>query len=100
MRELRRELLVVPELLRVVDLFETLLQRRDVIAQAIDEHGGLAGLVTMEDVVETLLGLEIVDELDSVEDMRRLAKERWRRRASELGLIEPGERVDRSPRDG
>jgi CBS domain containing-hemolysin-like protein len=98
LRELRRDLMIVPELLPVVDLFEVLLQRRDVIAQAIDEHGGLAGLVTMEDVVETLLGLEIVDELDSVEDMRRLAKERWRRRASELGLIEPGETVDRSPR--
>lgn len=97
LRELRRELSAVPETLPVVDLFERLLEQRELIAQVIDEHGGLAGIVTMEDVVETLLGLEIVDELDSVEDMRRLAKERWRKRAKSLGLIEGDEAGDVRP---
>ena len=43
--------------------------------------------LTMEDVVESFLGLEIVDESDSVEDMRALAKRRWRERARRLGLL-------------
>ncbi|RKZ11656.1 hemolysin [bacterium] len=83
---LRRELLAVPESKSLPDLLEQFLSSRDVIGQVIDEHGGFAGLVTMEDVVESLMGLEIVDESDSVEDMRALAKQRWRERAQRLGI--------------
>jgi CBS domain containing-hemolysin-like protein len=85
--DLVHELLVVPESKPLADLLEQFLAGRDVIAQVIDEHGGFAGLVTMEDVVESFLGLEIVDESDSVEDMRALAKRRWRERARRLGLL-------------
>ena len=82
-----RELLAVPESKPLAALLEQFLSGRDVIAQVIDEHGGFAGIVTMEDVVESFLGLEIVDESDSVEDMRALAKQRWRERARSLGLL-------------
>jgi CBS domain containing-hemolysin-like protein len=85
--DLVRQMLVVPESKPLADLLEQFLAGRDVIAQVIDEHGGFAGLVTMEDVVESFLGLEIVDESDSVEDMRALAKRRWRERARRLGLL-------------
>ena len=88
---MRRPLTVVPESLPLADLFERLLESGEVIAQVIDEHGGLAGVVTMEDVVESLMGLEIVDELDSVDDMRAMAKDRWEQRAHELGLIDPAD---------
>jgi CBS domain containing-hemolysin-like protein len=54
---------------------EFLLEKRQQFAIVRDEFGGTAGIVTMEDVLETLLGEEIVDELDEVDDMRELAKE-------------------------
>ena len=53
------------------------------------EEGKVEGLITLEDIVETLLGLEIVDESDAAVDMRALAQERWKRRASRLGLETP-----------
>jgi CBS domain containing-hemolysin-like protein len=85
--EMARDILVVHETLPLPDLLERLLDRLEHIALVVDEYGGVAGVVTMEDVVETLLGLEIVDEADSVEDMQALARKQWFRRARELGMV-------------
>ena len=85
--EISRDILVVHETLPLPDLLERLLDRLEHIALVVDEYGGVAGVVTMEDVVETLLGLEIVDEADSVEDMQALARKQWFKRARELGMV-------------
>jgi CBS domain containing-hemolysin-like protein len=85
--ELAREMLVVQPTLPLPDLLERLLDRLEHIALVVDEYGGVAGIVTMEDVVETLLGMEIVDEADSVEDMQALARQQWFRRAKKLGML-------------
>jgi len=73
----------------LTELLEFLLDRREHIALVVDEYGGATGLVTLEDVVETLLGMEVVDEMDEVVDMQALAREQWARRARALGL-DPG----------
>ncbi len=52
------------------------------------ESGSVVGLVTMEDVFETLLGLEIMDEQDAVADLQELARQKWKERAKRLGLLE------------
>ncbi len=84
---LKRDILVVPDALPLHELFERMLDRLEHIALVVDEYGGVAGVVSMEDVVETLLGLEIVDEADSAEDMQLLARRQWLSRARRLGII-------------
>ena len=53
----------------------------------VGEYGEVKGLVTLEDVLETLLGLEIVDEVDRVEDMQALARQMMQRRSARLGML-------------
>jgi len=97
--ELVREMLVVPESLQVATLFERLLDRREHIALVVDEYGGVDGVVTMEDVLETLLGMEIVDEADTEVDLREIARSRWRARAVRMGL-DTGEEKPKDQDDG
>ena len=71
----RRDIWVVPEMISVGAALQQFLQRREPLAMVTDEHGGLAGLVTLEDLTETMLGTEIVDEFDRVVDLRMAALE-------------------------
>lgn len=90
--ELRRDMPSVPATLPLRRLMDVLLETHRVhIALVIDEYGGTAGLVTMEDAVETLLGLDIVDEMDQAVNMRLLARRRWQQRARTMGLDVDGE---------
>ena len=61
----------------VTTIWEKLLEKKEHISIIIDEYGCLRGIVTMEDVIETMLGFEIVDEKDEVVDMQELAKAQW-----------------------
>jgi len=77
----------IPKLFSQVDLsktFDRFLKERVHIMLVIDEYGGFSGILTLEDVLETLLGLEIVDEFDDTEDMQTLARELWKRRSQKL----------------
>jgi CBS domain containing-hemolysin-like protein len=70
----------------VSSALEEFIARQDHVFLVVDEFGGTAGIITLEDAVETLLGVEIVDEYDSVEDMRKLARAQWERRKREHPL--------------
>ncbi|PSQ93756.1 MAG: hemolysin [Bacteroidetes bacterium SW_4_67_19] len=77
LHDLKREIQGMPETLPLPEAFEQLVDSYEHIALVVDEYGGTAGIVTMEDIVETLLGMEIVDEADSTEDMQVLARRQW-----------------------
>ena len=82
----RREIVAVLDTLPLSKLLETLLQERQHIALVVGEYGETEGIVTLEDVVETLLGIEILDEGDEVEDMQLLARQMWKKRAQRMGI--------------
>jgi len=84
--DLKRDLASIPQVTKLTDAFQNLVANRNHAAIVVDEYGGMAGLVTMEDVVETLLGLEIVDEADTREDMQEFARNLWKNRAAKMGL--------------
>jgi magnesium and cobalt exporter, CNNM family len=81
-----RDLQFVYENMPIPELYKLLLGENEHIVLVVDEYGVTAGIVSMEDVIETLLGLEIVDEMDDVADMQKLAREQWHSRAKQMGI--------------
>ena len=77
---LRRDIPSVFETASAGDVYEEMMAGNHHIAVAINEFGGTSGIVTLEDILETMVGHEIIDELDSATDMRQAARERHRAR--------------------
>ncbi|MEN8116992.1 MAG: CNNM domain-containing protein [Bacteroidota bacterium] len=77
--EIRRKVLFVENSLSVAGLLDILILKKQHLAMVADEFGTIVGLATMEDVIETLFGLEIVDESDKVADLQKLAREKWKK---------------------
>ncbi len=76
-KEISRPLKTVPELMRADKLLLQMFEEREHICAVVDEHGGLAGIITLEDIIEEIVGREIVDEYDAVSDLRTFAKILW-----------------------
>ena len=87
--DLKRAIIIVDRNKPIPQLFEELVATRNHMALVVDEYGSVSGIVTMEDVIETLLGLEIMDESDNVSDLQRLARKSWETRAKKLGILNP-----------
>jgi CBS domain containing-hemolysin-like protein len=84
LNEILRPILTFEEETSVSDIWEKLLEKKEHISTIIDEYGSLRGIVTMEDVIETMLGHEIVDEKDEVVDMQEYAKEQWEKAQKDI----------------
>lgn len=82
----RRDVLSIPATTELLTLMETLTRENAHLAIVVDEFGGTDGVVTLEDLVETLFGIEIVDESDTTEDLQKRAREHWNQRAQKIGL--------------
>jgi len=86
--DIKRDIIVVHRNLPIPQLFEKLIESKNHMALVVDEYGSVSGIVTQEDVIETLLGFEIMDESDSVADLQQMARKSWEARAKKLGLID------------
>ncbi|MFL0352965.1 CNNM domain-containing protein [Xanthomarina sp. GH4-25] len=86
--DIKRNIIIINRNMPIPRLFEQLVESKNHMALIVDEYGSVSGLVTMEDVIETLLGLEIMDESDDVPDLQLLARKSWEARAKRLGLID------------
>ena len=83
-RDIARPILTFSEDESVGNIWEKFLEKKEHISVIIDEYGTFRGLVTMEDVIETMLGQEIVDETDEVVDMQEYAKEQWEKAQKDI----------------
>ena len=83
-RDISRPILSFPEDEPVGNIWEKLLEKKEHVSAIIDEYGSFRGIVTMEDVIETMLGQEIVDETDEVVDMQEYAKEQWEKAQKDI----------------
>ncbi|WP_294035402.1 CNNM domain-containing protein [uncultured Moraxella sp.] len=84
-KQFKRDISFVFAKMKLFDLLDLMLKERVHIALAVGEFGEVKGLASLEDVLETLLGLEIVDEFDRVDDMQALARQLMDRRMARLG---------------
>ena len=99
---LQRDVIFANENANLSQLQNILMKAKAHIAIVVNDFGAVLGLVTMEDLFETILGLEIVDETDDVADLQKHAREIWQKRARELGLLDESKATEKdsaSPKD-
>lgn len=83
----RRDIEMFNEELSVSEVWEMLLKTKNQIGLIIDEYGTFQGIITLEDIIETILGMEIIDENDTVTDLQQFARERWEQRQKKFRPI-------------
>ena len=79
LKDIRRPILSFNEDRLVNEVWEEMLLKKEHIAQVQDEYGCFLGIITMEDIIETVIGREIVDESDTIVDMQAYAREKWQK---------------------
>lgn len=77
LREIVRPVIFFREDTKVSEIWQVMLEKKEHISVIVDEYGCMRGIVTMEDVIETMLGVEIVDECDTTEDLQAMAREKF-----------------------
>jgi len=88
LKDIKRNIFPILETRTLPGVLEDLINNQTKISVVVDNYGSLLGVVSLEDVIETLLGLEIVDETDKATDLQLLARKKWQERAKKYGLVE------------
>ncbi len=87
LKDIKREIVTFPETTTLFTAWEELLNQKEQISLVSDPYGGMDGIATLEDIIETLLGFEIVDEKDRVDDMQQYAMERWKTKQKKYEIL-------------
>src|SRR5690554_1287416 len=87
LKDIRREILTFKKSTTLFNAWDEMLAKREHIFLVIDEYGGMDGITTLEDIIESLLGFEIIDEKDKVDDMQQFALERWKEKKKKYDLL-------------
>jgi CBS domain containing-hemolysin-like protein len=87
LKDIKRNIVQFPGSITLFDAWEELLQKKEHISLIVDEYGGMDGITTLEDIIESLLGFEIVDETDRVEDMQQYAIKRWKEKQKKYEFL-------------
>lgn len=87
LKDIKREITTFPRSMTLFNAWEELLVNKQHISLVTDQYGGMDGIVTLEDIIETLLGFEIVDEKDRVEDMQQYAMDRWKAKQKKYEML-------------
>lgn len=87
LKDIKRKIIYFPENMTLFDAWEEMLQKKEHISLITDEYGGMDGITTLEDIIESLLGFEIVDETDKIVDMQQYAVKRWKEKQKKYELL-------------
>lgn len=87
LKDIKRDIVQFSKTKTLFDAWEEMLQKKEHISLVLDEYGGMDGIATLEDIIETLLGFEILDEKDTVEDMQQFAIKRWQEKQKKYELL-------------
>lgn len=88
LKDIKRDILIFQGNTTLFDAWDEMLHRKEHISIVVDKYGGMDGITTLEDIIESLLGFEILDEKDQVEDMQKYAVKRWQERQKKYQLLQ------------
>lgn len=88
LKDIKRDIVTFPTSITLFRAWEELLNKKEHISLVADEYGGMDGIATLEDIIEALLGFEIVDEKDKIEDMQQYAMEKWKAKQKKYQILQ------------
>ncbi|WP_159634663.1 CNNM domain-containing protein [Sphingobacterium composti Ten et al. 2007 non Yoo et al. 2007] len=93
LKDLKRNIVTFPETKTLFEAWEELLIKKEHISLITDEYGGMDGITTLEDIIESLLGFEILDEKDKIDDMQKYAMKRWQEKQKKYEFLNTDEQL-------